>query len=112
MILAPLIVLALALADDPSDPTKPAMVTLDFTEKTVNEVASAIGQRGGNPVNLQFLNLPEENPRRITLVAPEPVPFWEAIDRFCEITRIQRLHPGRRRVRQPADQRDPLRAGR
>jgi hypothetical protein len=85
-----LILLALLPADPPTDPTRPAPVTLDFRDRPVPEVVAAIAAQSGNPVVLQFWNEAEPNPRRVTLTSAEPVPFWEAIDRLCADLKIQR----------------------
>lgn len=85
-----LILGSLLAADPPPDPTKPSMVTLDFKDRPIQEVATAIGARAGSTVLMQFFNETDPNPRKITLVSPEPVPFWDAIDRFCLETKLTR----------------------
>ena len=86
MIAGPMILLALLAVD----PTKPSLVALDFKDRPLPEVVAAIAARSGNSVVLQFYIDPPNNPRKITLQAAEPVPFWDAIDQFCAQTKIQR----------------------
>jgi hypothetical protein len=86
MISMPFMILALLAAD----PTKPNLVALDFKDRPLPEVVAAIAARSGNPVVMQFYNDLENNPRKVTLLAAEPVPFWDAIDRFCLETKIDR----------------------
>lgn len=81
---------ALLLALVAVDPTKPSLVALDFKDRPLPEVVAAISARSGNPVVLQFYNEFENNPRKITLQSPEPVPFWDAIDRFSIDTKLDR----------------------
>jgi hypothetical protein len=70
---------------------EPTMVRLDFHDRPLSEVVEAIGRRAG--VSLasgdapSMRHKPQDRPswpdRRITLEAPGPLPFWEAIDRLC-----------------------------
>jgi hypothetical protein len=89
----------LAAGDEPAaivDPTKAALVKLDFRGRSVGEVARAIGERGGSPVELlggSFPPGPDGGDKKITIEAPEPVPFWEAIDRLCAEAGLQRSGP-------------------
>ncbi|MDB5351708.1 MAG: hypothetical protein JWN86_2955 [Planctomycetota bacterium] len=87
----------LDLADQPKnsvsqDPTMPATLTLDFKDRPINEVVAAISARTGNNVVLQFWNDVENNPRKVTLLAPTPIPFWDAMDRLAEATKLQRVY--------------------
>ena len=84
MILAALLLL-IAPADDP---TRSGMVALDFRDRPIAEVVRAIGERSGNAVNLESAGA-QDDPRRLTLEAPAPVPFWEAIDRLCASGELQ-----------------------
>lgn len=86
MIAGPFLLLALLAAD----PTKPSLVALDFKDRPLPEVVAAIAARSGNPVVMQFNTDPPNNPRKITLLSAEPVPFWDAMDRFCSEAKIQR----------------------
>src|SRR4051794_10538460 len=45
----------------PTDPTEPAMVTLDFKDRPIQEIVNTISTRSGNPLTLQFWNDPEGN---------------------------------------------------
>jgi hypothetical protein len=56
-------------------------VTLDFRDRPISEIVATLGDRLGTALVL----LNEADPRwaeRIDLLAPEPVPFWDAIDRL------------------------------
>jgi hypothetical protein len=76
--------------DSEADPTRRALVKLDFRGRTAAEVGRAIGERSGNAVKVPGGNLAMPGDRGVTLEAPEPVPFWEAIDRLCAETHLQR----------------------
>ena len=94
MLAAPLVFVAwVALAqkaESPPDPTKPSLVTLDFKDRPIHEVASAITTRSGNPVTLQYQDFGPNSVPKVTLMAPAAVPFWEAIDRYCVAAKLQR----------------------
>jgi hypothetical protein len=80
---------------------EPTMVRLDFHDRPLSEVVEQIGRRAG--VSLAMGDEPSthrsgrDRPswpgRRIMLEAPEPVPFWEAIDRLCRAGGLRRLYP-------------------
>lgn len=67
------------------DPTR---ITLDFEERPLSEVVEAIAAQA----HLRLALEPEDDGawrrRPITLIAPGPVPFWEAIDRLCAAGRL------------------------
>ena len=73
-----------------ADPTQPSLVALDFKDRPLSEVVAAIASRSGDAVVLPFYNDVENNPRKITLQAAEPVPFWDAVDRLCREANLQR----------------------
>ena len=77
------------------DPRQPSLVTLDFKNLALPQVASAITKQTGNTVVAEFFNENQPNNPRITLSAPRPVPFWEAIDRLCAQQKLQRGIGGR-----------------
>jgi len=82
--------------------TKPTSVTLDFRDRPVGEVVKAIEARSGKRVTAHGnftksaiggfrLGGPADmswRDRTVTLEAPEPVPFWEAIDRLAVAGRM------------------------
>src|SRR5262249_52034485 len=78
--------------------TQPTLVTLDFRDRPIAEVVAAIAQRSGKWVfeqdGFRKDGAGEGNAqwglRRIRLEAPDPVPFWEAIDRLAEAGRVGR----------------------
>ena len=71
------------------DPTRPALVTLNFRNQPVPDVVSALVERSGNPIKLQF-HTQAGQAQGITLEAPESLPFWEALDRLCQAVGLQR----------------------
>lgn len=63
--------------------TRPTLVTLELKDRPLDEILAAISKRGLN--RLDWLSTSREvRLRSLTLREPEPVPFWTAIDRFCE----------------------------
>jgi hypothetical protein len=69
--------------------TQPTLVSLDFDDQPLAEVTKAISDQTGIK-----LGLIPENPqvwaaRRITLQEPLPIPFWKAMDRLCDASRLQ-----------------------
>jgi hypothetical protein len=62
---------------------RPTPVKLDYADQPVGEVVRSLAERTGVPMVLY----PDEptaswRKKRISLTAPEPVPFWAAIDRL------------------------------
>src|SRR5262249_29904317 len=68
---------------------RPTLVTLDFADQPVADVFATLSQRTG----MTLVTLPENNPvwktRRMTLTAPEPVPFWAMVDRLTRAAKLQ-----------------------
>ena len=79
---------------------EPTMVRLDFHDRPLSEVVEAIGRRAGVSVSSDTAPWIQRRrqdrsswpPRRITLEAPEPLPFWESIDRLCRAGGLRRLY--------------------
>jgi hypothetical protein len=63
---------------------EPTTVRLDFRDQPLTEVVAAIASRTGIPLRLQPENNPAFASRRISLEAPEPVPFWDMLERLTE----------------------------
>ena len=82
-----IVLILVSLIDDPS---LSGMVALDFKQETLGEIVKKIGERGGNTVKLHFGGISDENTLKFTIVAAEKVPFWEAVDRLCEVASLQR----------------------
>jgi hypothetical protein len=59
-------------------------VTLDFRDVSLTEVLDAVSERTGLGLALQPWPDPRWGERKVTVVAPEPVPFWEAVARIGE----------------------------
>jgi hypothetical protein len=55
-------------------------VKLDFADRPLSEAVEAVRERTGFPVVLEADAARRD--RRVSVEAPEPVPFWEAIDRL------------------------------
>ena len=62
---------------------RPTLVKLDYADRPVADVVRSLAERTGVPMVL-FPDEPAASWRkkRISLAAPGPVPFWEAIDRL------------------------------
>jgi hypothetical protein len=68
-------------------------VALDFRDRSLAEVVATLAAESGHDVVLDPEGDPAWLTRRITLSAPEPVPFWEALDRIGDIAGL-RHNPG------------------
>ncbi len=69
--------------------TGPTLVTLDYRDQPLDEVLASLARRSG--MRLIFNDGNEERRRavRVTLEEPQPVPFWQAIDRLSRQARSQ-----------------------
>jgi hypothetical protein len=65
------------------------MVTLDFRDRPLDAVIAALADRTGLPLRLMPADDPARPPGRITLLAPGPIPFWEALGRVCRAAGLQ-----------------------
>jgi hypothetical protein len=72
---------------------RPTPIRLAFRDRPLDEVVAEVRSQGGLPVVLEPEGDPAWHRRRITLEAPEPVPFWEALDRLGEVGGV-RHNPG------------------
>jgi hypothetical protein len=78
--------------------TRPTMVVLDFRDRPISEIVDTIARRSGKRLSphgtpTKDFTQPDDSNwtnRPVTLVAQEPVPFWEAIDRLAEAGRVGR----------------------
>lgn len=68
---------------------EPTMVTLDFENRPILEVARALSERSGMSVLLVPENQAQWQTMRVTMKSDSPVPFWAAMDRLCEQTKTQ-----------------------
>jgi hypothetical protein len=92
--------------------TRPTLVKLDFRDRPLTEIVDALNARHDLGLTFQFGPLPsrgtitgppsqaqrakeaEFRSRWVTLEADRALPFWEAIDRLCEVGHLQHdLHP-------------------
>ncbi len=80
------LLLLISLAEDP---TRPSLVVLKFRDQPLAEVVRSIGDQSGTSIGMAFAGLSEENVRKVTLEADEPVPFWNAVDRLCDVARLR-----------------------
>ena len=78
--------------------TRPARVVLDFQDQPVASVVKVIAERSGRRVDAageftKGFNLGDRDQgwreRRVTLLATEPVPFWDAIDRLAAAGKLR-----------------------
>lgn len=84
MLLALMAVAFLVQAEPEADRLlRPSTVALDHDDRPVDEVVRSLVERTGVPMTL-FAEDPkaDHRARRVTLKAPAPVPFWEAVDRL------------------------------
>jgi hypothetical protein len=98
--------------DDVDRLTRPTLIKLDFRDRPLPEVVDALNARHNLGLTFQFGPLPprgtimagtsltqkakeaEVRSRRVTLEADRALPFWEAVDRLCEVGHLQHdLHP-------------------
>jgi hypothetical protein len=69
--------------------TQPTLVTLDFENQPLPEVIKTLSAQTGIRLGLVPENLPSWPDRRVSLHEAEPLPFWRAMDRLCEVARLQ-----------------------
>jgi hypothetical protein len=74
--------------------THATMVRLDIHDRPLPEVLARLGESTGMKLVLGFDPDPNRQVRSITLDAPEPVPFWTAIDRLCREAELRLAPPG------------------
>ncbi len=72
--------------------TRPTTVVLDVDDRPVGEAVKAIATRSGFSLSLDDATLAA---RRVTVRAPGPLPFWEAVDRLGRAGHV-RHDPGPR----------------
>jgi len=69
--------------------TKPTMISLDIENQPLLDVVKILGDQAGIKLGLIPENSPNWQNRRITLHESAPLPFWRAMDRFCEAGQLQ-----------------------
>ncbi len=72
-------------------------VRLDFQDATLDEIVKSLSKQAGFEVGLGQQGLQFEA-RRVTLRESQPVPFWKAIDRLCEVGQLTRQYQGMARA--------------
>ncbi|GIW87339.1 MAG: hypothetical protein KatS3mg108_1663 [Isosphaeraceae bacterium] len=70
---------------------EPTQVRLDFVDRPLTEVLEALGERARVQLQSPLANANQAAQRRITLEAPQPVPFWTAVERLCEAAELDVL---------------------
>lgn len=80
-------------ADTAGGPLAPTRIRLDFQDKTLAEIVDGVNAQAPATLALQpesrgfpAESTPETPPRRYALREPEPVTFWEAVDRIGRAT--------------------------
>jgi hypothetical protein len=68
---------------------KPTLYQLDFHDRPIASVVDELNRRGPIKLMLFPVELDQWKTKRITLVAPAPVPFWKAIDELCAAAGLQ-----------------------
>ena len=69
--------------------TQPSLVSLEFEDRPLPEVVKVLSEQTGIKLGLVPENSPNWEARRITLHESTPIPFWRAMDRLCEVARLQ-----------------------
>ncbi len=68
---------------------KPSLYTLDFHDQPIATIVNELNRRGPIKLMLFPVELDQWKTKRLTLVAPAPVPFWKAIDELCAAAGLQ-----------------------
>lgn len=71
---------SLVLAVERDLAVAPTLVALDYRDVPLDEVVESLRRRSALEIELNP-GAPRDRP--VTLVAPDPVPFWDAIERLC-----------------------------
>jgi hypothetical protein len=82
---------ALLDAIDGRSLTLPTLVTLDFHDRSIAEVVAAIADRSKAELILEPEADDRWKSRRVSLEEPAPLPFWEALDRLCQVAGLRLL---------------------
>jgi hypothetical protein len=69
--------------------TQPTMISLDVDDRPLPEVIKTVSEQAGVSLVLIPDNSPLWASRKVTIHEPVPLPFWKAIDRLCEVARLQ-----------------------
>jgi hypothetical protein len=93
--------------------TRPTRIRLDFRDRSLAEVVTAVREQSGFPLVLEPRGDQAWNTRRITLQAAEPVAFWEALERLGRAGGVRHnpglpFEPTRRTPRLPIVSSDDL----
>ena len=76
--------------------TQASLVRLNFKDAKLDEIVKSISQQAGVDMALNGMGLAQAGTafgaRRVTLVEPQPVAFWKAIDRLCEVGHLARQY--------------------
>jgi len=69
--------------------TQPSLVTLDFQDTPLPEAVRSFSEQSSVRLVLLGANGPNWRDRKVTLHETEALPFWKAIDRFCDAAHLQ-----------------------
>ncbi len=78
-----------------------SLVRLDFKDATLEEIVKSLSKQAGFEIGLSPVGLTPAGTRRtgtnfgtrrVTLLESQPVPFWKAIDRLCEVGQLTRQY--------------------
>ncbi len=69
--------------------TQPSVVRLSFQDTPLAEAVRSFGDQASVRLTLLDEDAPHWRDRKVTLHDPEPLPFWKALDRFCDAARLQ-----------------------
>ena len=62
---------------------RPTLVRLDYRDRPLADVVKDLAEQSRLPLALSPLNRAAWQGRRVSIEAPDPVPFWTALDRIC-----------------------------
>lgn len=68
---------------------RPTPVALDFRDRPLGDILEMISDRTGLGLILEAGPDPRKAEQKVTLVAPEPVPFWEAVERLSKAAGVR-----------------------
>jgi hypothetical protein len=76
---------------------QPSMVRLDFKDATLEEIVKSLAKQAGVEIGLGGIELRRMATNniaasRVNLQEPQPIPFWNAIDRLCEVGQLTRRY--------------------
>lgn len=69
--------------------TQPSRLRLNFEDQPLADVARSLSDQMGLKITLMPEEAPHWKTRKVTLVEPDALSFWQAIDRLCDEAHLQ-----------------------